>query len=112
MSYSILMVSETMTERGQKIYWCALEDSLIYCRYSDIIVHRLLAVCIGADASYPELTDKYKTQVSAQFEFGEKILCDIWIKNTLYGAVKYFKDVTKFVSHTFLGCLQQFELSP
>ncbi|XP_056008572.1 exosome complex exonuclease RRP44-like isoform X2 [Ostrea edulis] len=31
-------------------------------RYSDIIVHRLLAVCIGADASYPELTDKYKTQ--------------------------------------------------
>ena len=35
-------------------------------RYSDIIVHRLLAVCIGADASYPELTDKYKTQVSTQ----------------------------------------------
>ncbi|XP_062581168.1 exosome complex exonuclease RRP44-like [Saccostrea cucullata] len=31
-------------------------------RYSDIIVHRLLAVCIGADSSYPELTDKYKTQ--------------------------------------------------
>lgn len=73
MSDSILMVTETMTERGQKIYWCALEDSLIwYCRYSDIIVHRLLAVCIGADASYPELTDKYKTQVSAQIEFGEK----------------------------------------
>ncbi|KAK3086411.1 hypothetical protein FSP39_018074 [Pinctada imbricata] len=31
-------------------------------RYSDIIVHRLLAVCIGADSSYPELTDKRKTQ--------------------------------------------------
>lgn len=31
-------------------------------RYSDIIVHRLLAVCIGADASYPSLTDKHKTQ--------------------------------------------------
>ncbi|KAJ8302790.1 hypothetical protein KUTeg_019186 [Tegillarca granosa] len=30
--------------------------------YSDIIVHRLLAVCIGADASYPSLTDKHKTQ--------------------------------------------------
>ena len=33
------------------------------CRYSDILVHRLLAVCIGADASYPELLDKRKTQV-------------------------------------------------
>ena len=32
-------------------------------RYSDIIVHRLLAVSIGADASYPELLDKNKTQV-------------------------------------------------
>ncbi|KAK3581182.1 hypothetical protein CHS0354_024716 [Potamilus streckersoni] len=31
-------------------------------RYSDILVHRLLAVSIGADASYPELLDKYKTQ--------------------------------------------------
>ncbi|XP_074649854.1 exosome complex exonuclease RRP44-like [Tubulanus polymorphus] len=31
-------------------------------RYSDIIVHRLLAVAIGADASYPELLDKRKTQ--------------------------------------------------
>lgn len=31
-------------------------------RYSDILVHRLLAVCIGADASYPELLDKHKTQ--------------------------------------------------
>lgn len=33
-------------------------------RYSDIIVHRLLAVCIGADASYPSLTDKHKTQLT------------------------------------------------
>ncbi|KAL4234603.1 exosome catalytic subunit dis3 [Mactra antiquata] len=32
-------------------------------RYSDILVHRLLAVCIGADASYPELLDKHKTQL-------------------------------------------------
>ncbi|WAR11579.1 RRP44-like protein, partial [Mya arenaria] len=31
-------------------------------RYSDILVHRLLAVCIGADASYPELLEKQKTQ--------------------------------------------------
>ncbi|XP_043496983.1 exosome complex exonuclease RRP44 [Polistes fuscatus] len=27
-------------------------------RYADIIVHRLLAVCIGADVTYPELLDK------------------------------------------------------
>lgn len=31
-------------------------------RYSDVIVHRLLAVAIGADASYPDLLDKKKTQ--------------------------------------------------
>ncbi|XP_029458877.1 exosome complex exonuclease RRP44 [Rhinatrema bivittatum] len=29
-------------------------------RYSDIIVHRLLASAIGADSTYPELTDKHK----------------------------------------------------
>lgn len=29
-------------------------------RYADIIVHRLLAVCIGADATYPDLLDKKK----------------------------------------------------
>ncbi|KAJ7414076.1 Exosome complex exonuclease RRP44 [Pitangus sulphuratus] len=29
-------------------------------RYADIIVHRLLAVAIGADSTYPELTDKHK----------------------------------------------------
>ena len=38
-------------------------DISVLCRYSDILVHRLLAVCIGADASYPELLDKRKTQV-------------------------------------------------
>ncbi|XP_033213387.1 exosome complex exonuclease RRP44 isoform X2 [Belonocnema kinseyi] len=27
-------------------------------RYADVIVHRLLAVCIGADATYPDLLDK------------------------------------------------------
>ena len=27
-------------------------------RYADIIVHRLLAACIGADSTYPELLDK------------------------------------------------------
>lgn len=31
-------------------------------RYSDIIVHRLLAVTIHADSTYPELLDKEKTQ--------------------------------------------------
>lgn len=29
-------------------------------RYSDIVVHRLLAVAIGADGTYPDLTDKHK----------------------------------------------------
>ncbi|XP_012223376.1 exosome complex exonuclease RRP44 [Linepithema humile] len=32
-------------------------------RYADIIVHRLLAVCIGADATYPELLDKKKSHL-------------------------------------------------
>ena len=31
-------------------------------RYSDIIVHRLLAVSINADVTYPALLDKYRTQ--------------------------------------------------
>ncbi|XP_075908334.1 exosome complex exonuclease RRP44-like [Petromyzon marinus] len=31
-------------------------------RYSDVIVHRLLAVCVGADPTYPALTDKQKQQ--------------------------------------------------
>ena len=31
-------------------------------RYSDIIVHRLLAVSIGADSTYPSLLDKHHTQ--------------------------------------------------
>lgn len=30
-------------------------------RYADIIVHRLLAACIGADSTYPELLDKRKS---------------------------------------------------
>ncbi|KAG9492100.1 hypothetical protein GDO78_000557, partial [Eleutherodactylus coqui] len=29
-------------------------------RYADVIVHRLLAVAVGADATYPDLTDKHK----------------------------------------------------
>ncbi|XP_026971883.1 exosome complex exonuclease RRP44 isoform X2 [Sagmatias obliquidens] len=29
-------------------------------RYADIIVHRLLAVAVGADCTYPELTNKHK----------------------------------------------------
>ncbi|XP_052231000.1 exosome complex exonuclease RRP44-like isoform X2 [Dreissena polymorpha] len=32
-------------------------------RYSDILVHRLLAVSIGADSSYPDLLDKHRTQI-------------------------------------------------
>lgn len=35
-------------------------------RYSDIMVHRLLAVAIGALDSYPDLLSKVKTQVGVQ----------------------------------------------
>lgn len=31
-------------------------------RYADIMVHRLLAVSIGADAIYPDLLDKHKSE--------------------------------------------------
>ncbi|CAG2055821.1 unnamed protein product [Timema podura] len=31
-------------------------------RYADVMVHRLLAVCIGADATFPDLLDKRKSQ--------------------------------------------------
>lgn len=33
---------------------------LFFVRYSDIIVHRLLAVAIHADSTYPDLMDKHK----------------------------------------------------
>lgn len=35
----------------------------VFYRYSDVLVHRLLAVAIGAMKSYPELLDKRKVQV-------------------------------------------------
>ncbi|KAI3362729.1 hypothetical protein L3Q82_001793 [Scortum barcoo] len=34
-------------------------------RYADIIVHRLLAVAIGADSTYPDLMDKHKQSALA-----------------------------------------------
>ena len=37
----------------------------IFRSYSDIMVHRLLAVAIGALDSYPDLLNKAKTQVGA-----------------------------------------------
>lgn len=35
-------------------------------RYADIVVHRLLAACIGADATYPDLMDKKKSSAICQ----------------------------------------------
>ncbi|GAB1867172.1 Exosome complex exonuclease RRP44 [Camponotus japonicus] len=35
-------------------------------RYADIIVHRLLAVCIGVDATYPQLLDKKNNHLLCQ----------------------------------------------
>lgn len=38
-----------------------LNCSSFHCRYADIIVHRLLAACIGADSTYSDLLDKRKS---------------------------------------------------
>jgi hypothetical protein len=38
-----------------------LAGTLHVCSYADIIVHRLLAASIGADATYPDLVSKEKT---------------------------------------------------
>lgn len=35
-------------------------------RYADVMVHRLLAVCIGADVTYPDLLDKKKSEALCQ----------------------------------------------
>lgn len=59
----IFMVIEIMIEWGYKKLICFGDffDLLIwYCRYLDIIVYRLLVVCIGVDVFYLELIDKYK----------------------------------------------------
>ncbi|XP_069900158.1 exosome complex exonuclease RRP44 isoform X2 [Globicephala melas] len=43
-------------------------------RYADIIVHRLLAVAVGADCTYPELTDKHKlAEVCKNLNFRHKM---------------------------------------
>ena len=47
-----------------------LEPFLAFLRrYSDILVHRLLAVAIGALDSYPDLLSKDKTQVGVSDQF-------------------------------------------
>jgi exosome complex exonuclease DIS3/RRP44 len=43
-------------------YHFVVVQLFLYHRYADIIVHRLLAVSIGADVTYPELLDKRKSQ--------------------------------------------------
>lgn len=44
------------------ILFCHPVEFFLYfvLRYADIIVHRLLAVAIGADTTYPDLMDKHK----------------------------------------------------
>ncbi|XP_069614238.1 exosome complex exonuclease RRP44 [Ranitomeya imitator] len=43
-------------------------------RYADVIVHRLLAVAVGADATYPDLTDKHKqAEICKNINFRHKM---------------------------------------
>ncbi|PIO32656.1 hypothetical protein AB205_0102110 [Aquarana catesbeiana] len=43
-------------------------------RYADIIVHRLLAVAVGADCTYPDLTDKQKiAEICKNINFRHKM---------------------------------------
>ncbi|XP_056411478.1 exosome complex exonuclease RRP44 [Hyla sarda] len=43
-------------------------------RYADVIVHRLLAVAVGADSTYPDLTDKHKqAEICKNINFRHKM---------------------------------------
>ncbi|KAG8586208.1 hypothetical protein GDO81_005294 [Engystomops pustulosus] len=43
-------------------------------RYADVIVHRLLAVAVGADCTYPDLTDKHKqAEICKNINFRHKM---------------------------------------
>ena len=52
--------SQVITIRSKSLFF---ETAIFHHRYSDIMVHRLLAVAIGALDSYPDLLNKDKTQV-------------------------------------------------
>lgn len=104
------MVTETMTEwRPVKIN--VLYRGLFLNHWYDI-VGILTLLYIGCWLCVLELMLLIQSwQINIRhrsvlkFNWGKKILCNIWIKNTLYGAVKYFKDVTKLIC-----CLYFFRL--
>lgn len=53
---------------------CTANKILYLSRYADIIVHRLLAVAVGADCTYPDLTDKQKmAEICKNINFRHKM---------------------------------------
>lgn len=55
--YSICYVDSSFFKKKKHVSFTLF---LWLHRYADIIVHRLLAVAIGADSTYADLTDKHK----------------------------------------------------
>ena len=66
MMQAVYMASGSVEEADFKHYGLAVPIYTHFTspirRYADVIVHRLLAVAIGADVTYSELLDKKKTQ--------------------------------------------------
>ena len=63
---AVYMASGSVEEADVKHYGLAVPIYTHFTspirRYADVIVHRLLAVAVEADITYPELLDKKKTQ--------------------------------------------------
>merc|ERR1711939_922859 len=70
MTQAVYFASGTVSESEFKHYGLACPIYTHFTspirRYADIIVHRLLAVSIGADTTYAELVDKKQTQKIAE----------------------------------------------
>lgn len=49
-----------------KLIYIYKEKTIFFFRYADVLVHRLLAVSIGAETTTPELLDKHKIETVCQ----------------------------------------------